>query len=103
MCVATIEGFQKNKKRQTSLLNYEAEHLGRDPEARNSIFIIWQISFDDIRQRWPSAAELLSLMNFFDRQGIVKEVLKIPVKGERARQAGKQDEDSDKDDGKTKD
>ena len=30
----------------------------------------WQISFEHIRQERPSAAQLLSLMSLFDRQGI---------------------------------
>ena len=71
-----IKAFQRNEKQKTSLLNYEAGHLRRDPEAKTSIIITWQISFDDIREKWPASADLLSLMSYFDRQGIPKEVLK---------------------------
>jgi len=46
-----IEAFQKNEKKKTSLLNYEAGQLRRDPDAKNSIIITWQISFDDIREK----------------------------------------------------
>jgi hypothetical protein len=35
-----------------------------------TVIITWQISFDYILQRRASAADLLSLMSFFDRQGI---------------------------------
>jgi hypothetical protein len=38
----------------------------------------WQISFDHIRDQRQSAADLLSLMSFFDRQGIQKSVLRCP-------------------------
>ena len=62
-----IEAFQKNEKQQASLLNYEAGHLRRDLEAKNSIIITWQISFDDIQKKWPLSADLLSLMSYFDR------------------------------------
>ena len=50
-----VKGLQRNEKQKTSLLNYEAGHLPRDPEAKNSIIITWQISFDDIREKWPAA------------------------------------------------
>ncbi|KAL9629015.1 MAG: hypothetical protein Q9164_007057, partial [Protoblastenia rupestris] len=65
-----LEDFQKSDRKKTSLLNYEGVHLQRDLEAKNSIIITWQISFEHIRQTRPSAADLLSLMSFFDRQGI---------------------------------
>ncbi|OCK85164.1 hypothetical protein K432DRAFT_343643 [Lepidopterella palustris CBS 459.81] len=69
--------FHKSDGRKTSLLNYEAGHLRRDEEAKNSIITTWQISFDYISQNKPSAAGLLSLMSFFDRQGIPEALLKI--------------------------
>jgi tetratricopeptide (TPR) repeat protein len=72
-----VEDFHKNDRKKTSLLNHEAGHLRRDREAKNSIIITWQISFDHIRHIRPSAADLLSLMSFFDRQGIPEAVLKI--------------------------
>ena len=55
-----VEEFYKNEKKKTSLLNYEAGHLRRDQEAKNSIIITWQISFDHIHRTRPSVAyELL--------------------------------------------
>jgi len=48
----------------------------RDYEAKNSIILTWQISFDHIRQKIPSAANLLSLMSFFDCQGIPGDLLR---------------------------
>ncbi len=72
-----IEEFWRSDKRKTSLLNHEAGHLRRDREAKNSIITTWQISFDYIKEHWPSSANLLSLMSFFDRQGIPKSVLTI--------------------------
>jgi hypothetical protein len=46
-----IEAFRKSEKRQASLLNHEAGHLRRDPQAKNSIINTWQMSFDDIRKK----------------------------------------------------
>jgi hypothetical protein len=65
-----LEDFRKSDRKKTSLLNHEGGDLRRDWEARNSIITTWEISFDYIHQTRPSAADLLSLMSFFDRQGI---------------------------------
>jgi tetratricopeptide (TPR) repeat protein len=66
---------RKSDKSKTSLLNRAAGHLRRDPEASNSILPTWQISFEHIRSSRRSAADLLSLMSFFDRQGIQEYLL----------------------------
>ncbi|MCJ1274918.1 hypothetical protein MMC21_002716, partial [Puttea exsequens] len=65
-----LEDFRKSDHKKTSLLNFEGGHLRRDLEAKNSIIITWQISFEHIQRSRSSAADLLSLMSFFDRQGI---------------------------------
>jgi tetratricopeptide (TPR) repeat protein len=92
-----IAEFQRSDMQKTSLLNYEAGHLRRDPEAKNSIFITWQISFDDIRMQWPLSADLLSLMSFFDPQGIPEEVLRVqtPEEGEHGLVRGNVGDDRD--------
>ncbi|KAF7196075.1 Nephrocystin-3 [Pseudocercospora fuligena] len=69
-----LEKLQKNDKSRWSLLDRDEKDLRRDREARNSIRT-WEISFEHIQKEHPSAAELLSLMSFFDRQAIPKEVL----------------------------
>ena len=70
------ELFSHNDENKRSLLNHEGEHLHRDAEAKNSIILAWQISFDYIRQTRPSAAQLLSLMSFCNRQGIPAALLR---------------------------
>jgi hypothetical protein len=70
-----LEEFQHSDREKTSLLDGKAGQLRRDREAKNSIIITWQISFDHIRRIRPLAAELLSLMSFFDRQGIPEALL----------------------------
>ncbi|KAH8649328.1 hypothetical protein BX600DRAFT_388594 [Xylariales sp. PMI_506] len=62
--------FQENDRKKESLLNREGGQLRRDKDAKNSVITTWQISFEHIREMRPSAADLLSLMCFFDRQGI---------------------------------
>jgi tetratricopeptide (TPR) repeat protein len=71
-----IEEYWQSDRRKTSLLNQEAGHLRRDAAASNSVLITWQISFDHIRSTRQSAAGLLSLMSFFDRQGIQEALLR---------------------------
>ena len=70
-----LEEYQQSDGRKANLLNREAGHLRRDVAASNSVLITWQISFDHIQKTRPSAAGLLSLMSFFDRQGIQETLL----------------------------
>ncbi|KAJ5857210.1 Tetratricopeptide-like helical [Penicillium solitum] len=71
-----LTDFQNSDMKATKLLKEEAGHVYRDWEAKNSILVTWQISFDYIRQTKPSAADLLSLMSFFDRQGIPENLVR---------------------------
>jgi hypothetical protein len=71
-----LQDFRRSDRKRTSLLNCDGEQLRRDREAVNSIITTWQISFDHIREIRPSAADLLSLMSFFDRQGIPEALLR---------------------------
>jgi tetratricopeptide (TPR) repeat protein len=70
-----LEEFKQSDHRAASLLNHEAGHLRRDISASNAILLTWQISFDHVRSIRRSAANLLSLMSFFDRQGIPEDLL----------------------------
>ncbi|KAJ5917547.1 hypothetical protein N7466_011101 [Penicillium verhagenii] len=70
-----LKDFQESDRKAIRLLKAEAGHYYRDWEAKNSILVTWQISFDYIRQTKPSAAELLSLMSFFDRQAIPENLI----------------------------
>lgn len=65
-----LQGFRESDRKRASLLNYNSKQLRRDREAKDSIIVTWQISFDHIRRIRLLAADLLSLMSFFDRQGI---------------------------------
>ncbi|KAJ6035723.1 hypothetical protein N7540_000002 [Penicillium herquei] len=73
-----LEKLRKSDHEATRLLNHEAGQMHRDWEAKNSILLTWQISFSHIQQTRRSAAELLSLMSFFDRQGIPEILLRLP-------------------------
>lgn len=65
-----LKEFRANDKKKENLLNWDAGDLRRDDSASNSVVTTWQISFERIRQERRSAADLLSLMSFFNPQEI---------------------------------
>jgi len=58
------------------ILDDDAGQPRRDTHAKNSLVTTWQVSFDQIRKDSPTAADLLSLMSFFNRRAIPAFVLK---------------------------
>jgi hypothetical protein len=70
-----LHDLLRSDKDRASLLKKDVGDTRRDGRASNSIITTWQISFEHIRKEWPSAAQLLSLMSFFDRQGIPEALL----------------------------
>ncbi|KAI4086952.1 MAG: hypothetical protein L6R37_008369 [Teloschistes peruensis] len=70
-----LNDFRRSEKDRASLLNHAVRDRRRDGRALNSILRTWQISFEYIQMDRPSAAGLLSLMSFFDRQGIPEELI----------------------------
>ncbi|GAB7345583.1 hypothetical protein MBLNU457_3885t2 [Dothideomycetes sp. NU457] len=70
--------LEQGRKTTTILLDVDddLDEFRRDREAKNSIFLTWRISFDYIHQTRRSAAELLSLMSFYDHQGIPEILLR---------------------------
>ena len=79
--------FQESERKKSRLLQYDAGDLRRDGGASNAILTTWQISFDHIRSKRHSAADLLSLMSFFDRQGIPESLLKPSMQTKTAARA----------------
>ncbi|KAF2176648.1 hypothetical protein K469DRAFT_698326 [Zopfia rhizophila CBS 207.26] len=71
MSVPKYLGELKGVEEQVQLLQKAAApDIRRDGKALNSVLATWQISFEYIRQKRPSAAYLLSFMSFFNQQGI---------------------------------
>ncbi len=68
--------FRESESNRARLLGHDAGDLRREGSASNSIRTTWEISFNYIRSKRPSAADLLSLMSFFDPQGIPESLLK---------------------------
>jgi tetratricopeptide (TPR) repeat protein len=71
-----LSRFRQSEQDKVGLLDIQSGQLRRDKQANNSIIRTWQISFEHISNTRPTAADLLSLMSFFDRQGIPKSVLR---------------------------
>ncbi|OCK73128.1 hypothetical protein K432DRAFT_387549, partial [Lepidopterella palustris CBS 459.81] len=65
-----LQDLRKGDQDRTKLLDIDIGDSRRDGTASNSIIATWQISFEHIRRKRPSATRLLSLMCLFDRQGI---------------------------------
>jgi tetratricopeptide (TPR) repeat protein len=65
-----LELYRNDEISQSRLLDEDSGDLRRDPGVPNSVIRTWQISFDQIKDKWPSAAKLLSLLAMLDRQGI---------------------------------
>jgi tetratricopeptide (TPR) repeat protein len=68
-------------REQTRLdvLGQHTRDLRRDRNAQNSILKTWHITFEHIHQQESSAADLLSLMSFFDRNAIPEALLHTRV------------------------
>ncbi|KAM0714705.1 hypothetical protein Q7P37_009722 [Cladosporium fusiforme] len=78
-----IAELQASELAQLSLLDRDFDDHRRDGEATNPILKTWQISFDYIRAKRETAAELLSMMCFCDRQAIPDLLLRVKEDSER--------------------
>ena len=71
-----LQLFRESEENQAHLLSsQEARDMRRDGSVSDAVITTWQISFEQIRKTRPEAAELLSLMAMFDRQGIPESIL----------------------------
>ncbi|RKK20896.1 hypothetical protein BFJ65_g7588 [Fusarium oxysporum f. sp. cepae] len=70
-----LDTFRESDKKKGNLLNRDAGDLRRDETVSNSVVVTWQVTFERIRHERPSAAKLLSLMSFFNPQGIPEFIL----------------------------
>ena len=68
--VRYLDEFRRSSKKRENLLNWAKGKLLRNESVLNSVVTTWQISFEQVWQERQTAAELLSLMSFFNPQGI---------------------------------
>lgn len=71
-----VEELRKSSEKRESLLRWDAGELRRDASASNSVVTTWMMSFEQLRRERRSAAELLSLMSFFNPQKIPETTLR---------------------------
>lgn len=76
-----LEILNANDSDLQDLLQEDSGDLRRDSESQNSVFRTWKLSFDLIVKQKPRAAEILSLMSVFDRQGIPRCLLQANTDG----------------------
>ncbi|EFX02667.1 tpr domain containing protein [Grosmannia clavigera kw1407] len=89
-----LRDFRESEPKRVKLLQFDQGDLQRDGSASNAILTTWLTSFEHIKTKRPSAADLLSLMCFFDRQGIPESVLRIQKARKEEDQAGQTGEQS---------
>lgn len=99
-----FEDYWESDRKRARFLKFEGGQFRRDPQASNSVILTWRISFEYVRNIRLSAADLLSLMSFFDPHGIPESLIR--TRSERAQQDQKEnigdgniDEDSNDDHG----
>ncbi len=106
-----LSDFRESERKRARLLGHDGHDLRRDGSASNAVLTTWQMSFEHLRSKRPTAADLLSLMSFFDRQGIPEALLKSVRGDEDGRRAvdatdsddSKYDSDGEPDDGSEED
>jgi tetratricopeptide (TPR) repeat protein len=76
-----LEIYHESEDSAVELLDITFESGGRDPYIPNAVATSWMVSFDQIRAATPRAADILSLMAFFDRQAIPESLLKDSTEG----------------------
>ncbi|KAF1950535.1 hypothetical protein CC80DRAFT_228667, partial [Byssothecium circinans] len=80
-----LDEFRRSIKNRESLLNRDAGDLRRDRSASNSVVATWQLTFECVRKERRSAADLLSLMCFFNPQAIPEFALRSYDRGMQKR------------------
>lgn len=73
--------FQENETNKSRLMNYDEAYFRRDESSKKSISATFHMSFDYIHSKRQSAANVLSLMSFFDCQGIPQTLILSHVEG----------------------
>ena len=71
----TVARYANLLRQSDRILHENMGDARRDPMIPSSVFLTWQISFDQIYKENRLAADLLSIMSVFDRQGIPQDLL----------------------------
>ena len=74
-----IQIYRKDERTKMRLLDRDFSDLERDQEAENALLKTWILSFEQIENEHPQAANLLSIMSYFDAQGIPESLLECEL------------------------
>ncbi|KAF5507555.1 Kinesin light chain [Colletotrichum aenigma] len=70
-----LEEFHNSEQRKGTLLRSDRGDIQRYEGVSNSIVVTWQVTFEQIKREQPRAADLLSLMSYFQAQNIPEYML----------------------------
>ncbi|KAF6817935.1 Kinesin light chain 5, partial [Colletotrichum sojae] len=70
-----LEEIHNSEKRKETLLDSDQGNIQRYEGVSNSVVVTWQVTFEQIKREQPRAANLLSLMSFFQAQNIPEYML----------------------------
>ncbi|KAK2728443.1 Kinesin light chain 5 [Colletotrichum kahawae] len=70
-----LEEFHNSERRKGTLLRSDRGDIQRYEGVSNSVVVTWQVTFEQIKREQPRAADLLSLMSYFQAQNIPEYML----------------------------
>ncbi|KAF4474585.1 hypothetical protein CGGC5_v017065 [Colletotrichum fructicola Nara gc5] len=70
-----LEEFHNSEKRKETLLHSNQGDIQRYEGVSHSVVVTWRVTFEQIKHEQPRAANLLSLMSFFQAQNIPEYML----------------------------
>ncbi|KAF4888268.1 Kinesin light chain [Colletotrichum fructicola] len=70
-----LEEFHSTEQRKGTLLRSDRGDIQRYEGVSNSVVVTWQVTFEQIKREQPRAANLLSLMSYFQAQNIPEYML----------------------------
>jgi tetratricopeptide (TPR) repeat protein len=73
-----LAALEKDDENLKNLLSVEFQDARRDRGLPSAVFRTWKLSFSQIHDQKPRAAQMLSLMALFDRREIPESLLKHP-------------------------
>ncbi|KAF2484018.1 hypothetical protein BDY17DRAFT_322901 [Neohortaea acidophila] len=88
-----LKKAQSGAQSKRGILEIGEVDLRRDKEGEDAIMLTWCISFEHVRQVRPSAADLLALMSFCDRQSIPEDLVRR--RGAEKYGSGRRENDGD--------
>ncbi|KAK1480546.1 hypothetical protein CCUS01_16204 [Colletotrichum cuscutae] len=70
-----LDELERSEKRKGTLLRSDRGDIRRYDGLSNSVIVTWQVTFEQLRREQPRAADLLSLMSYFQAQNIPEYML----------------------------